>query len=429
MTSPARRLAIALVAAAEGRGPTLGDRLAGPEPEALDSRERAFLHELVLGTLRNRGLVDHALARASDRPLASLDPHVLAALRVGAYQLLRLRVPHHAAVAESVSALRGRHSRAAGFVNAVLRRLSREGPPPLPDPAQRPLEWLTTEGSLPGWLAKRWVERLGPAQAVQRARALLQPPRTALRLNPRLLSNPNEARAELVVEPGVVPGAWRLEAGRPWDLVAAGAMYLQDEGSQMVGRLAAHGTRILDACAAPGGKALLIADVLPGARVVAAEASLPRLRTLTDLVRRWRAPNVHPVGADALRPPFRGQFDTVLIDAPCSGLGTLARNPDIRWRARPESLGRHARRQLQLISSLADLVRPGGRLVYATCSGEPEENELVVEAFLASRPDFGLSELPDWASSFGPGPFARALPERTGGDAIFAAPLERRRLG
>jgi 16S rRNA (cytosine967-C5)-methyltransferase len=426
LTTPARRLAIELVAAAEQRGPTLADRLAGPEPESLDSRERAFLHELALGTLRHRGLVDHALARLCDRPLGRLEPSVLAALRVGAYQLLRLRVPHRAAVSESVSFVRERNSRATGFANAVLRRLAREGAPALPDPTQRPLEWLTTEGSLPEWLAARWLERLGAGRAVERARALLRPPPVTLRLNPRVLRGPTDGDRELTLKPSLVPGAWRVEGGRPWDLVAVGAAYVQDEGSQMAGRLAAQGSLVLDACAAPGGKALLIGDVLPEARVIAAEGSMPRLGTLAALVRRWMAANVHPVGADARHPPFRALFDTVLLDAPCSGLGTLARNPDIRWRTRPESLQRHARRQLDLLSRLANLVRHGGRLVYATCSGEPEENERVVERFLAARPDFGPSSLPDWCSPFAIGPFARTLPELTGGDAIFAAPLERR---
>jgi 16S rRNA (cytosine967-C5)-methyltransferase len=426
LTTPARRLAIELVAAAEERGATLADRLAGPEPESLDSRDRAFLHELALGTLRHRGLLDHALARVADRPLGRLEPNVLAALRVGAYQLLRLRVPHRAAVSESVSFLRERNSRATGFANAVLRRLAREGPPALPDSTQRPLEWLTTEGSLPKWLAARWMERLGPGPAVERARALLRPPPVTLRLNPRVPLRPVDGDHELTLKPGLVPGAWRVERGRPWDSVAAGAAYVQDEGSQMVGRLAAQGSLVLDACAAPGGKALLIGDALPEGHVIAAEESGPRLRTLAALVTRWMATNVHPVGADALQPPFRVMFETVLLDAPCSGLGTLARNPDIRWRTRPESLERHARRQLDLLLRLADVVRRGGRLVYATCSGEPEENERVVETFLAARPDFAPSRLPGWCSPFAIGPFARTLPELTGGDAIFAAPLERK---
>src|SRR5687767_12346448 len=176
MPTPARRLAFRILGEVERAGPTLGDRLAAPDVLALDTRERAFLHELLLGTLRRRGEIDHALAARLDRPLARLEAPVLAALRLGAYQVLRLRVPDRAAVSESVELARSASPRAAGFVNAVLRTLSREGAPPLPDAGQDPLAWLTTGGSLPRWLAERWLARLGAERAVRRARALLDPP-------------------------------------------------------------------------------------------------------------------------------------------------------------------------------------------------------------------------------------------------------------
>jgi 16S rRNA (cytosine967-C5)-methyltransferase len=224
-----------------------------------------------------------------------------------------------------------------------------------------------------------------------------------------------------------VPGAWQATGDAPKALVAAGVLYVQDQGSQMIAHFAARDGRVLDACAAPGGKSTLLAD-LGGPRtcVIAADVSRPRVRTLATLARRWGAAAVHVLAADARRPPFRGKFDSVLLDAPCSGLGTLGRNPDIRWRARPGDLARHAQRQREMLDAVAGLVAPEGTLVYATCSLEAEENEGVVEPFLEARPEFGVALLPDWAASLASGPFARTLPERDGGDGFFAARLVRR---
>jgi 16S rRNA (cytosine967-C5)-methyltransferase len=221
-----------------------------------------------------------------------------------------------------------------------------------------------------------------------------------------------------------VPGAWELISGRLGEAARQGHVYVQDRSSQLVARLAAHGDQVLDACAAPGGKSLLLADLLGGAaRVIAAEASPRRLLTLASLARLWGAEGLHAVGADARRPPFRSTFDTVLVDAPCSGLGTLARHPDIRWRLRPADLRRQASRQAEILDTQAALVSPGGRLVYATCSIEPEENEGVVVPFLEKHPEFHAEPVPDWARPFASGPFVRTLPEVHGGDAFFAAIL------
>jgi 16S rRNA (cytosine967-C5)-methyltransferase len=170
----------------------------------------------------------------------------------------------------------------------------------------------------------------------------------------------------------------------------------------------------------------LLAD-LGGARtqVIASDVSRPRVRTLATLARRWGAANVHVITSDARRPPFIGMFESVLLDAPCSGLGTLGRNPDIRWRARAVDLPRHAERQHELLNAVAGLVAPGGTLVYATCSLEPEENEGVVTPFLDARPEFRAAPLPEWATPLAAGAFARTLPERDGGDGFFAARLVR----
>lgn len=405
---------------------TLAELLARPAAETLDERERGFLHELVLGTLRHRGWLDHVLGRISTLPLRRLTPGVLDALRLGAYQLLYLRVPAHAAVFETVELARRVEPRSGGFANAVLRRLQREGPPAEPDATTDPLGWLTTAGSLPRWLAERWCTHLGPGRAVARARAFLEAPPTHLRLNPRVPDALAQMEAEGVETRATdVPGAREARGGRLVDLARRGVVYVQDAGAQLVARLAASDGLVLDACAAPGGKALLIADEGgPRTRVIAAEVSRRRLESLARLVSRWGAPNVRVVAADALRPPFAAAFDSVLLDAPCSGLGTLARNPDARWRVGPEDLARHAERQRRLLESLAPLVRPGGRLVYATCSVEPEENEGVVGPFLEAHAGLVAEALPPWAEPFGAFPFLRIEPAG-GGDAFFAALLRR----
>jgi len=425
MPTQARQLAHRVLLDSEERGLPLAERLAASEVESLPPRDRAFLHELVLGTLRRRGTVDLALSRLSRRPLDRLDPEVRGALRLGAYQMLFLRVPDRAAVSESVGLVQG--SAARGFVNAVLRRLAREGPPPEADAEADPLGWLTTAGSLPRWLATRWLERLGAGGAVARAKALLEPPTMAFRMNPRVPDAQVRIEAAgLAPRPLPVPGAWEATAGRPSELAASGVLYLQDPASQLVARLAAGGRLTLDACAAPGGKATLIADESgSAAEVVAAEASPRRLRTLVQLCRRWGAENVRVVGADALRPPFRTAFDSVLLDAPCSGLGTIGRHPDIRWKARPADLARHSKRQRAMLEALAPLVGRGGRLVYATCSLEPEETDQVVAGFLAAHPDLAPVPVPAWAAAFADGPQVRALPERDRTDGFFAAVLRR----
>jgi 16S rRNA (cytosine967-C5)-methyltransferase len=428
VATPARRIAYRVLRDVDAGGSTLADRLAQADAQGLPARDRALLHELVLGTLRQRGALDFALRPLLERqPLERLDAPVRTILRLGAHQILHLRVPDRAAVSESVDLARAVAPRAAGLVNAVLRRLAREGPPTPPDPATDPLGWLGTAGSLPPWLAERWVGRLGAGRAVARARAWLAAPPAAFRLNPRVPDALEQARkAGLAPAPLPVPGAFAATAGNPQELAARGVLYLQDEGSQMVGHLAAGGRLTLDACAAPGGKSLLLADANGAdAIVVAAEASPRRVKTLAEIVRRWGAPGIRVVAADGVRPPLAAGFDAVLIDAPCSGLGTLARHPDIRWRAKAGDLPHHAGRQGALLRSLAPLVRPGGALVFATCSPEPEENEGVVEPFLASHPEFAPAPGPGWASHFADGPFYRTLPERDGGDAFFAARLRR----
>lgn len=422
-----RALALAVLRRLELGSATLDDLLAAPECEALDARERAFLHELVLGSLRQRGSLDHALLPLLDRPLERVDAVVRDILRLGAYQILHLRVPDRAAVSESVELARTNAPPAAGFVNAVLRRLARDGAPTPPDAAQDPLKWLTSVGSLPAWLAQRWLSRLGPQVSVARAQTQLQPAPTAFRLNPRCVDASDQLiQARVEMQPLAVPGAYVASAGDLHALHRRHVIYLQDAGSQAVARLAAEGGGpFLDACAAPGGKSTLIADLQPQELVVAAELSRRRCERLTRLAGAWGATNVRIVSANALQPPFARPFATVLLDAPCSGLGTLARHPDIRWRARAEDLARHATRQRDLLASLAALVGRSGRLVYSVCSLEPEETSNVVAEFCARHTDFEPIPPPDWAARFADGNALTLLPERDGGDGFFATVFRR----
>jgi len=430
VATSARRLALRILGEVVRPQRTLAPALDQPEVAALDPRDRAFLHELVLGTLRRRGWLDHVLAQVLDHPAERLPDSLRDALRLGAYQLLFLRVPAHAAVAETVSLVRERSPRAAGLANAVLRRLQREGPPPEPDPVADVVRWLSTAGSLPPWLAERWLRRLGPERAVARARALLDPAPVHFRYNPRVADAQARAHAAgLAPRPAAVPGAWEATGGRVSELAAEGVIYVQDQGSQLVARLAARPRLVLDACAAPGGKALLLADELEasGGRVVAADASPSRLRTLAELRRRWASPNLSLLVADAARPPFSTVFDALLLDAPCSALGTLARHPDVRWRSRASDIARHSRRQSRLLEALSPLVGTDGLLVYATCSDEEEETEAVVARFLEDHPEFEPATPPEWARPFTDGRFLRTCPETHGGDAFFVAPLQRPR--
>jgi 16S rRNA (cytosine967-C5)-methyltransferase len=426
MAETTRHLALRVLSEVEA-GATVAERLAESDAEKLDSRERAFLHELVLGTLRARGYLDFCLTAFLDRPVRRVDARLLNLLRLGAHQIVNLRVPHRAAVSESVAVARRAAPRGAGFVNAVLRKLAAQGPPPVPDRATHPLDWLTTAGSLPHWLAERWLAALGAETACARAEAARRAPLVTCRLNPRLAD-----AARRVEEAGVrlraltVPGAFEVVEGAVSALAREGVLYVQDAGAQMVAHLAAAPGRVLDACASPGGKSTLLAD-LGASAVAAVEVSPRRLANLEALVRRWGAPGVHVVGGDSRQPPFRGLFDAALLDAPCSGLGTLSRHPDIRWKLDAAQIPRQAERQRELLDATAGLVREGGHLVYATCSLEPEENEGVVEPFLRVHEEFQHAELPAWTAGFtSPGsPYVRTLPETHGGDGFFAARLVR----
>ncbi|MGD8329333.1 MAG: transcription antitermination factor NusB [Acidobacteriota bacterium] len=392
--------------------------------------DRGLATELVYGVLRRRAGIDRLLAPHSKRPLASLDAPALNALRLGAYQIEYLdRIPAHAAVDASVEAVKAHTRSAAGFVNAVLRALlrARSG---RADGSADP--W----SEVPGWWAERWRQRYGDAGGAWLA-ATLEPAPLVMRPHPRIMPAPElvAALAEegIDVEPEpVAPGALRVIAGQPTasPLLRRHAFALRGAASQLVAALlpVASGDRVLDACAGRGGKTLQVAEDHDAGLVVAADVSAWRAVACRREARAAGIAEVHAVVADmAQEAPFRRLFEAVLVDAPCSGLGTVRRRPELRWRNDPQRLARLAELQRAILSSAVEVTAPGGVLLYATCSTEPEENEQVVAAVLAAHDDLAARaiELPAGldARLVGVDGFLRTYPTFPDMDGFFAALL------
>ena len=414
----------------------------------LSAPDRAFATELVYGTLRWRGRIDHLLRRCLDRDLDRLEPLVATALRLGAYQILFTpRVPASAAVDESVRCVRALGAESStGLVNAVLRRLAREHDGiALPALEDDPLGHLMHALSLPQWIAARWIETFGAEEAARLAAACNEVPPLTVRANPQagsrdallaeLVTRYPDARPCRFAKHGIVLG----RRGNPTldPAFREGRFTVQDEASQLVVSLLdpQPGDRVLDACAAPGGKATAIAERV-GAQgsVLAIDRNERRLDLVRRAARRLRLDNLACKAADAARPLSVGLaaqgFDRVLVDAPCSGLGALRRNPDARWRIHPADPARLAETQRALLRHTAAALRPGGVLVYSTCTLLPEENEAVVEAFLRESDAFALSspaaapaELRELQDERG---LLHTLPHRHDCDGFFAARIERR---
>jgi 16S rRNA (cytosine967-C5)-methyltransferase len=415
--SPARVAAFRILEQVE-RGAFSSVLLAAEEPR-LQAVDRALCHELVLGVLRWQLLLDKIVEHFSRKRIESLDKPVRIALRLGLYQLRFLtRIPASAAVNESVSLVRrARLSSAAAFVNALLRRAVRE---PEYDPAadvSDSIEQIAVRTSHPAWMIARWTSWLGIEEAEAFAHANNLVPPTAFRVVAKR-ANQSEVLSKLSAAESsdIVDGGWRISGAAPVlrELSAAGEIYLQDEASQLVAQLvdAKRGERVLDLCAAPGGKTTMIADRSgDGALVVAADRSAPRMETVVTTTQLHQLDGIRPVILDAAKQlPFRPQtFDKVLVDAPCSGTGTLRRNPEIRWRLIPDDIVVLAEQQKRILSRALEMVRPGGRLVYSTCSVEREENEDVIAEVPAQ---FRLVNT------------VRTWPHREGSDGFFVAVFE-----
>jgi 16S rRNA (cytosine967-C5)-methyltransferase len=446
MISPARQAAYDVLRAVSTGRADLPAALARVRPGLHDERDRALAGEIATGTVRWQGAFDAIISAFAARPAARLDPEVLDILRLTAFQLLHLdRIPASAAVNDAVDLARkaGKTS-ASGLVNAVLRRISRERTrlplPPRPDsPGDRAaaIAYLSTTLSHPAWLVARWLDRHGFDAAESWAQFDNTPAALTLRVN--TLRTSREALASSLATHGVTteptrfaPEGLVVRSGNPLltPLAASGLFLVQDESSQLVALLTAvaPGERVLDACASPGGKTTAMAAAMENrGLVVAADVRGRRIDLLSRTVQAAGATCVRIVQADAAEIlPFDGRFDCVLLDAPCSGLGTLRRDPDIRWRRTEDSLPGLAAAQLAMLSRTAEVVEPGGRLIYATCSSEPDENEEVVGRFLAERADFAAVPvtLPGAPGQLiGPEGYFRTFPFRDQLEPFFAAML------
>jgi 16S rRNA (cytosine967-C5)-methyltransferase len=399
----------------------------------LPARDRAWAQELVYGTLRLRGRLDFRLAALSKRPLPKLDADILDILRLGAYQLTEMTgVASYAAVSESVEQAKRAGGRGAGgFVNGVLQSLRRsQATSTFPDFAADPVAHLVSWGSHPHWLVERWIGRWGVAATRRLVEANNTRPELYLRAlddEPRVLAALRDTGVGVEPVPGA-PSALRMVEGSLAAALAAAAVIVQDPAAGLVvtytGDVA--GRTVLDLTAAPGGKALALAA---HARfVVAADVSAGRLERARQNVQRLAAFGDVPLAlvvADGRRPPVRSA-DVVLIDAPCTGTGTLRRHPDGRWRIGPDDLAALVLLQQDLLDAAAELVTPGGLLVYSTCSLEPEENEEQVASFVARHRNFRLEAGPpvpmDVVRRDGA---LEVLPHVHGWDGAFAARLRR----
>ncbi len=440
--SSARSTAFEVLRGVEQRRGEPAGLLADVRYRSLASADRDLAMEIVLGVLRWRASLDWVLERHAKRPLSDLDLTILLALRIGLYQIRFLdRVPDRAAVdesvrlAESYGAARGK-----GLVNAILRSaLRRPESTSFPRKEEDPPGYLATTLSHPRWLAERYLERLGVDRAEARCSAQNRTPPLHLRVS---ASIDRERAREVLASEGVATeviaetprGLHALSGSLAKSaLVRDGLILPQDAGSQLVPLLlqVQKTDRVLDVCAAPGGKATALSELASEGTVFAADRRRRRVGLLRDIIAKLRAENVRLLVADGRMLPFEAKFARILLDVPCTGLGTLRRNPDIKWRVQSSDLESLAALQLDLLHSSSRLLAKRGRLVYATCSTEPEENEEVVARFLSESPSFrrvdATSSLPEGARRLvdANGDF-RTSPELDDMDGYFAAILVRR---
>ena len=444
--SPARSAAFDILLRVE-QGAYAVELLHSERLDSLCAADRALCTEIVMGLERWRSVLDDVIAAQLTQPIGKLDIEVLMALRVAMYQLLFLeRVPAHAAVNESVELVkRARKRSAAPLVNAVLRKIEKTKSTGRMGGGEEKTsdKNLAKTFAHPEWLVARWITNYGIEAARRICEFDQQVPATVLRLRPQDDATQIERELEregVTVEPGALMRlAYRVVAGdvTKTRAFAERRIAIQDEASQLVAALVGHGHRILDCCAAPGGKTGAIADRNPESEILAVEVHEHRARLLRKLVPN---PNVSFLNADARQMPLRKSFDRVLVDAPCSGTGTLARNPEIKWRIKPNDLAELQQRQTELLIAAAEHAESGGRLIYATCSLEPEEGEHVIERVLEQHGNLKLLDMRGelerlrdegelvWRDlgSLVRGNFLRAIPGVHRCDGFFAAVLQKR---
>jgi 16S rRNA (cytosine967-C5)-methyltransferase len=426
MISPARTLSFKLLKQIESHRLFSDDALHSEAMEPLDVRERRLTTEIVYGTLRWQGTLDYVLANLSSRPWKDVSPGARILLRISLYQMWKMdRMPDYALVHDAVELAKRELGKGIdGYINGILRRLTRTRPWNDGGFLQNAPGWV--KQSLPEWLWGRWTQRFGEKPAEDFALSLNQPPQSAGRMD---FSSETEPIPSKAVSSDLVPGAL-IRTGDEEDSTLFQA---QDEASQLIPHLLGpnlQGWRIWDACAAPGGKTAILSKLCgKSGHVTASDLRLDRILRLFRLCKRSDARTVDILVADACRPsPFRSLFDAVFADAPCSGLGTLRRNPEIKWHFRPEEFAALQKKQKQLLHCASESVRAGGRLLYSTCSTEPEENELVVQSFLSAHKDFILERpvnppgIDEW---IGPDNMVRTFPSTRLWDGFFAALMVR----
>jgi 16S rRNA (cytosine967-C5)-methyltransferase len=394
------------VESAKQLDPVLDRGLRSPDLKPID---RAFVTELVYGVLRQRGYLDWAIGLFAAQGARRQSSKLKNLLRLGSYQILFLdRVPASAAVNESVRLAKTLGSGPiAGYVNAILRALSRAGVIALPDPDGDPVLHLSVKYSHPEWLVRRWLSRLGPERTAVLCAADNEIPPVTVRVNP--LRATREALAAELKREGIEVTPCRVSSAGLMlrgvsDLTGLpayqrGAFYVQDEAAQLVGRIVdpKPGERILDLCAAPGGKSTHLAELMGDrGEVVAADADATRLERIVQNIERLGLASIRPVAADAARTPAAlgdRPYDRILVDAPCSGLGILRRNPEAKWHKSEDAIAGNAARQQKILDRVPALLKPGGVLVYSTCTTEPEENENLIGDFLAGHQEFRVESI------------------------------------
>jgi 16S rRNA (cytosine967-C5)-methyltransferase len=440
--SPARTVAFDILLRIDQQNAYASELLHSERLDKLAPTDRGLAMELVMGVLRWRSRLDDEIAAAASRPLKKLDAEVLNALRLAAYQLQFLtRVPPHAAINDSVELVKRAQKRsAAPFANAVLRKIAEARTEPVqPSADEAPVSFLAREYAHPEWLVERWVAQFGTERTRQICEFDQRIPTTSLRLEN--VDTERELTSEGVkLAPGVLLASSRTLVEGDLTRTHAyieGRVFIQDEASQLVAALVGTGSRLLDCCAAPGGKTAAIAWRNPAAQIIAAEIHEHR----AGLVRkRVRAANVKVIAADALQLPLNGGFDRVLADVPCSGTGTFARNPDIKWRLAVGTLSELHTKQVAILRAALQQLAAGGRAVYSTCSLEKEENEAVVEEVLRDTEGYQLRDCREeleklratgelkWEDldSLLNGRFLRTVPGVQPCDGFFAAVMEKR---